>query len=96
MRSWCSPVAGADAATDEAALDVAVWSRVTSRRVRRQRETWWFSAVRTTHAAGDGCRLTFDQPAQARANASATASSAAARSVPLAMTVRRHGSLAAP
>lgn len=69
--------------------------RATSRRVRRHRETWWFRAVRTTHADGAGWRLTFGQLAHARAKASATASSAAARSVPEATSARRHGSLRA-
>jgi hypothetical protein len=50
------------------------------------------SAVRTTHVLGAGCRLIFGHAAQARANASATCSSAWATSPVLAATALRHGS----
>ena len=52
-----------------------------------------FTAVRTTHAMGDGCRLTFAQGLQARAKASATNSFARWRLTPLAATARRQLSL---
>jgi hypothetical protein len=48
--------------------------------------------VRTTHACGAGCRLTFGQDAQALANASATWSSASAMLPVLAATAFRQGS----
>ncbi len=46
----------------------------TSRRRRRPREMFAFSAVRTTHAAGAGWLLTACHDAKARANASSTRS----------------------
>ena len=68
-------------------------ARGTSRRRRRHHDTRVFTAVRTTHATGAGCRLTFAQDLQARAKASATSSSARCGSTPLAATARRHLSL---
>lgn len=56
-----------------------------------QRETWWFNAVRTTQAEADECRLTGPGAGERLGDGF----SAAARSVPLATTARRHGSLAA-
>lgn len=64
----------------------------TSRRRLRQKDTRALSAVRMTQACGSGCLLTLPQAAQARANASATASSAAYRSPVLARTAFRHSS----
>ena len=46
----------------------------TSRRRRRHREMFIFSAVRTTHALGAGCLLTVRHDEQARAKASSTRS----------------------
>jgi hypothetical protein len=66
----------------------------TSWRRRRHREMFMFSAVRTTHAAGAGCRLTFRHDAQARAKASSTRSWAVSWSPTLTRTARRHSSLA--
>ena len=50
------------------------------------------SAVRTTQARGAGCRLTLGQDAHARANASASWSSASVMLPLLAATARRQGS----
>lgn len=58
-------------------------------RRRRHQDTRMLRAVRTTHAAGAGCRLSCGQEAQARAYASATRSSASARSPVPASTARR-------
>jgi hypothetical protein len=65
----------------------------TSRRRRRHREMFAFSAVRTTHATGAGCLLTMRQDAQARAKASSTSSCAVSRSPTLTRTVNRQSSL---
>jgi hypothetical protein len=46
----------------------------TSRRRRRHREMFIFSAVRTTHALGAGCLLTVRHDEQALAKASSTRS----------------------
>ena len=48
----------------------------TSRRSRRHREMFAFSAVRATHPKGAGCLLTVRHDAQARSKASSTRSRA--------------------
>jgi hypothetical protein len=54
-----------------------------------------FSAVRTTHARGAGCRLTVRHDVQARVKASATRSSASGRPATLTCTIRTQSSRAA-
>lgn len=62
----------------------------TSRRRLRQDDTLALRAVRITQACGDGCLLTFSHIDQARANASATISSAMYQSPVLASTTLKH------
>jgi hypothetical protein len=59
-----------------------------SRRRLRHRDLRTLTAVRTTHAAGAGWRLTFRRSAQARANASATCSSSSSMSPVLGLCLR--------
>jgi hypothetical protein len=94
-RAAPSAASLAPASCAAASSRTAAWSgTTTSWRRRRQRETFMLSAVRTTHAFGDGCLLTLCHAVQARANASATRSCAVSRSPTLTRTARRQSSLA--